>query len=224
MQNQNFEFQSDIEKVSPDEKRRDREERKQFPFRRPSLWTVRINLLKTVFSFTSLWLTLATFHFYYIATFRERDIDKKLFIIILGCELVPRIAQVYLLHKYTKENSGFGFQDGLGVFLCGSTYYFWRGRDRANLTRQNVNKLGYIMDGLQVAKFIFICYVLGTQLDQPRSEDDPTNDQVIDKLTTAGSTLLVLLFISAVLYILRFMWFLFKKIGRCCFGDDWLRR
>lgn len=274
MADNDVEKQFDANRAFDDEKTGqvdDVKKRKEFPFWNPTRWTTRINIMKTIYGFFSLFLTLATFHFYYIAvsvpslipaltlmvkrhfltftlvlflplkTFREGEVSKKLFIIILACELVPRIIQVILLHKFTSPDDGFHYQDGFGVFLCkfliyclqesftycyshdfiffnvgGSSYYFWRGKDREKLTRKHVDKLRYTMDGLQVIKFILIIYVLVVQEDQPRSADDEANNKVLDKLSSAGSTLLILLLITALLYIIRFLVFLVKKLLTCC--------
>jgi len=161
-----------------------------------------------------------------------QDLDKKLYGILLLTEILPRVVTVCMFKIFIQVTNW----EHLGNFICksfppldfftmtsrdrssvsnliqiqgGRHYYFWFGRERENLKRQQVDWLDCILFLLRFVQLGFIFYVLSTLFDE--------------KVLSKFFIIICLVVISTVLYCIRFIVFVIKKTLRCMCGDNCCR-
>ncbi|CAG8731765.1 14040_t:CDS:2, partial [Gigaspora rosea] len=210
----------ELEKEKKEQKELKRKEKKAFPYRFPSVCSRRLCIILTVCNLLSLLSTGAVFRLYYTATFTNRELSRKLFIIILGCELLPRFIQAYLIYRFTKEKLGFDLNDTIGILLCQINYYYWMGKGRADLKRSQIHIIEFTIDAIGLVKLVVLLYILGLQSQKTQSD---MNKKVVNDMSNTILTLTAVLAITYALLLIRFFVFLVKKIGRCMCGDSFCR-
>ncbi|CAG8591745.1 21153_t:CDS:2 [Cetraspora pellucida] len=149
----------------------------------PTLFAKNKCIVITVFKLFTLLTTLSVLQLYYNATFVTHDLPRKLFIIIVGCEVLPRIIQTYQVYKFTDKK--LTINDAIGTLLCQINYYYWMGKERATLKRAQVNQIELLSDLISVIKLFVLAYILYLQTQKLDQQGSDMGKKVVNDMSSA---------------------------------------
>ncbi|CAI2165944.1 20732_t:CDS:2 [Funneliformis geosporum] len=118
---------------------------KKYPFEEKNKWNRRKAIVMTLCQIVSLIFTFITFYYYY---------------------RYYTTGEIYIIYKVTNleietdDDSRFSFIEFFGILIGGPDFYFWLGKHRGKIEKKYIDRLGYIMDALQVIKLVLLLVIM----------------------------------------------------------------